>query len=313
MALTVVQRRGGFVEAVHPFSVVAVGDGQILLDRGAPMRPPMRSSAKPFQLACALEVLGDPQLSSAELAVGAASHTAEPEHVALVRGLMERFGVAEHGLLCGGHAPLYTGAWEELIRQGQPISAIHNNCSGKHTFMRAASDHAGWDHDYRDPGHPLQQRIAAMMEELSGERPDAAIDGCGAPSWVLRLDSMARAWEQLARGSDPRVQRVAEAMMANPRLTSGTGRLDLDVMRGRKEPLVVKIGAQALFCMALPERRIGIAVKVHSGSGPALGPAVAWALRTVAPGAWVEPAAWAWGALPNVIGKLVGELRVEPA
>ena len=132
--MQVVQRRGGFVEAVHPFSVAIVQSGQVVHRVGARVRPPMRSSAKPFQLACSLEALGDLEVTPEELAVGAASHTAEDEHLRLVQGLMQRFGVEPQELKCGGHPPLYRGADEARIRRGVPLEAIHNNCSGKHTF-----------------------------------------------------------------------------------------------------------------------------------------------------------------------------------
>ncbi len=309
--MQVVQRRGGHVEALHPFSVAVVQDGRVVFEGGHPIRPPMRSSAKPFQLACCLDVLGDPELSSEELAVGTASHTAEERHVGLIRGLFKRFGVTEDDLLCGGHPPLYPPAWEQLVREGTPLSSIHNNCSGKHTFMVAASKRRGWTGDYRSPSHPLQRIIGERMAELADERPDVAIDGCGAPSWVIGLPGMARAWEQLARLEDPRLERVARAMMRHPPLTSGSGRLDLQVMEGRREEMVVKIGAQALFCMAFPQRRTGIAVKVQSGSEAALGEAVAWCLTELVPGAWERVDSWEWNVLRNVIGKSVGVLGVE--
>jgi L-asparaginase II len=309
--MQVVQRRGGFVEAVHPFSVAVVQSGQVVQRVGATVRPPMRSSAKPFQLACSLEVLGDPALTPEELAVGAASHTAEAEHLRLVRGLMHRFRVDPSELKCGGHPPLYRGADEARIREGTPLGAIHNNCSGKHTFMVAASKHRGFAGDYLDTEHPLQRRIAAYMAELAGEHPQAAIDGCGAPSWVLSLEGMARAWECLTGDADARLAVIGAAMLQNPFLTSGTGRLDLHVMEGRQEDLIVKIGAQALFCMALPKRGMGFAIKVNSGCEAALGEAVAWTLERFAPGAWRRPDGWGWGELTNVVGKRVGDLRVE--
>ena len=311
MGLQVVQRRGGHIEAVHPFSVSVVEGGRIAVSRGGVVRPPMRSSAKPFQLACALEALDDPPMTHEELAVGTASHTAEDDHIKLVLGLMHRFGVRQRDLKCGGHRPLYIGAADRLVREGTAVGAIHNNCSGKHTFMVAASKHQGWVGDYRDPDHPLQRCVRGYLAELAGERPDAAIDGCGAPSWVLGLDGMAKAWERLARGTDPRLTGIGQAMLQNPWLTSGTGRLDLHVMQGRREDMMVKIGAQALFCMAFPQRQLGVAVKVHSGCEAALGQAVAWTLDELVPGAWERPGSWIWGRLENVIGKQVGDLRVE--
>ena len=74
--------RGEVVESSHPFSAVVVHDGQLTQTWGDDVHAAWRSAAKPFQLWCALEALGDPALSPAELAIGAASHAGQPGHVA---------------------------------------------------------------------------------------------------------------------------------------------------------------------------------------------------------------------------------------
>ena len=94
-------------------------------------------------------------------------------------------------------------------------------------------------------------------------------------------------------------------MMARPDLISGTGRLDLAVARAATEPMVTKIGAQGLFCMAFPERELGVAVKSHTGDEPALAVAVAQVLDTL--GAWSRPEVWPWAELKNVAGVVIGD------
>ena len=49
------------------------------------------------------------------------------------------------------------------------------------------------------------------------------------------------------------------AMARNPWWTSGDGRLDLDIAAGARVPLVGKIGAQGIFCLAIPHLRLGLA------------------------------------------------------
>lgn len=312
----VVITRGPVIEAVHPFSAVAVQGGRVVARWGPPIRAAWRSACKPFQLWCSLEAIGHEDFSDAELAVGASSHTGEPEHVALVRGLLARFELAESELRCGGHAPLYREAAEALVRAGQPFGDVHNNCSGKHTFMLAACRSAGWSGDYRDPSHPLQRRIGAYLGELSGRWPAHGVDGCGVPTWILPISNMARTWCTLAEVAanpalDPRLGRIATAFAANPFLTSGHGRLDATVMAHRREPMLVKIGAAALYCVALPARGMGVVVKVHSGDESALGVAVAASLERFAPGSFAPPPDWSWGLVRNVVGAVVGERRVE--
>ncbi|MCP4807346.1 MAG: asparaginase [Proteobacteria bacterium] len=306
----IVCTRGGHLESVHPFSAVAVQDGQIIERIGPSWTTTMRSAAKPFQLACSLEALGDPDCSDAELAVGSASHAGEQVHVDLVRKLLGRFGVLESQLACGGHAPLWAGAHDALVRGGGHISDIHNNCSGKHTFMLAACRAQGWDGDYRDPDHPLQQRIRVGMTAWSGVAPAHGTDGCGVPSWVLPIEAMGLAWARIAEG-EGRLGRIGRAMEAHPELTSGTGRLDAAVMAGKQERMIVKIGAQALFCMAFPERRTGVVVKLHTGVSDVLGPAIEHVVDAWLPGAWSRPDDWDQHRVRNVRGVPVGEKAVQ--
>ncbi len=312
---SVVQLRGGHLEAVHPFSAVTVRDGEIVGSMGEDWTTTWRSAAKPFQLWCSLEALGDPDdLSDRQLAVGAASHAGQPEHVALVRSVLRRFGVKESELSCGAHPPINDGAAAALYRSGGEVAPIHNNCSGKHAFMLAACHLQALPGDYRDPGHPLQERIESRIAAWAGARPEHGVDGCGVPTWVLPISAMARAWAAVAESftsGDERLARVARAMMNHPHLTSGTGRLDEELMAGRREGMVVKIGAQALFCMAFPDRRLGLVVKVHTGQSKVLGAAVEAALDHLAPGAWERPPDWPWCRVENVAGRLVGGLFVE--
>ncbi|MCB9798075.1 MAG: asparaginase, partial [Alphaproteobacteria bacterium] len=285
-------RRGPQVEATHPFSALAVVDDEIVARWGPPIGAAWRSAAKPFQLECALEAIEAgwgaervAALSAQALAVGAASHTAEAEHVARVRELLAAFGLEESALGCGPHAPIYPPAYEALIRSGEPIGDIHNNCSGKHTFMLAASAAMGWTGDYRDPEHPLQRRIRGYITELAGQAPGLATDGCGVPTFCMPIEGFARAWATLAEAvadQDGLLGQVGAAMGQHPYLVSGTGRLDADLAPGRREATVTKIGAKALECVALPERRVAVVVKVHTGAEEALGEALAESLARFA-------------------------------
>lgn len=301
------QRRGSIVESVHPYSVALVrGDTVELV--GHDLETTFRSASKPFQLACSLEALGDPEVSDEELAVGAASHSAEPVHVAIVEGLLTRFGLQAEDLRCGAHAPVHAPSAEALYRAGGSISNVHNNCSGKHTFMLAASVARGWPRDYRDPEHPLQQRIAEALFAWCERRGPIAVDGCGVPTFGLPLSAIARGWARIAEAmnADSSLGRIGRAMARHPELTSGTGRLDLDVVRHAREPVAVKIGAQGLFCLAFPERALGIAVKIHSGSSDALPAAVRAVLAQHVEGAWDEPSEWPLVQVRNVVGRHVG-------
>ncbi|MCB9758232.1 MAG: asparaginase [Alphaproteobacteria bacterium] len=309
--------RGEQVESIHPFSAVAVdAEGRVVRWMGPEVSACWRSAAKPFQLRCSLEALAQAgvatdDLSAEQIAIGAASHAGQIEHIRLVRGMLARFGVPESALACAPHPPSFDGAYRALIRGGGEVTDIHNNCSGKHTYMLAASAAQGWTGDYRDPEHPLQRRIRDAVVGLCGHAPAAGVDGCGVPTFGMPIDGFARAWATLGRAAlgdgDPVLGRIGRAMEAWPHLISGTGKLDEDMAGGRRERMITKIGAQALYCIALPERGLGVAVKMHTGVELPLGEAVAVALDAFAPGAWARPSDWTWDVIPNVAGRVVGK------
>jgi L-asparaginase II len=305
---------GTCVEAVHPWSAVAVCDGAVVWQAGPLLQTPWRSASKPMQLAVSWELLGDLPLTPEELAIGAASHSGEPEHVRWVQGLLTRLGLDEKDLRCGTHAPSHGSSAAAILRAQGSYSAVHNNCSGKHTFMLAAAARQGWDLDYRAPQHPLQQAIRARIDAWTGHKTSVALDGCGVPTFCLPLDGLARAWARLAEAMDDpldttRLGAIGRAMRDFPYLVSGTDRLDAAVMAAATEPMAVKVGAGGVFCIALPARRMGLAVKVHSGSMEALPVAVAETLRLAAPGAWQQPESWRPTLVRNVVGALAGHYR----
>ena len=317
----VLQARGPIIEAVHPFSAVAVrGDsGAVVWELGAAVSTTWRSASKPFQLEQSLEALGAraADFATRELAVGAASHNGEPVHVALVEGLLERFGLGTDALRCGTHPPVHEASAAAILRAGGAFCAVHNNCSGKHAFMLGASLAQGWSLEYRPPAHPLQQRNRRRLEALCGYDAELATDGCGVPTFGFPLDGLARAWATLAvqMGATPgdarsTLGRIGWAMAQSPELTSGTGRFDLELMGGAREPMAVKIGALGVFCIALPARGLGLAVKIHTGVGDALAAAVSTTLASAAPGAFEAPPEWALLQVRNVVGDVVGGWRV---
>ncbi len=327
--MEILQTRGGHEETRHRARAVAVRDGRVVWASGPDVRSPWRSAAKPFQLWCSLEALGDPSLSAVEVALGASSHAGQPAHLEGLRALQRRLQVDERELRCGAEPPLHRGSWEALLRAGGTPLDLHNDCSGKHSYFIAAARAQGWPSDYRAPDHPLQRRIAAFAALRAGEEIGLAVDGCGVPVICLSITGMARAWawlaEAMADGGDPwegastpddpgiaRAARIGWAMAHNPWWTSGDGRLDLEIAEGARLPMVGKIGAGGVFCLALPTLRLGLAIKVLSGDDDALGLAVAETLRAVAPESWSPPPEWERPRVRNVVGLLVGERVAVP-
>ena len=244
--------------------------------------------------------------------IGAASHSAEPIHLALVQRVLDRFGLDANDLRCGAHPPMHEPSAAAMLRAGEDFSTLHNNCSGKHAFMVAASRHVDAASDYLPPEHPLQRLILDRLKSWTGHDPKVAIDGCGVPTFCMPVSALAQAFSQLACSmssmNEPcRLGKIGWAMARHPDLTAGTGRLDPWIVRRAREPIAAKIGAMGVFCIALPARNMGLAIKVASGSTEALPVAVAAALEAAAKGAWEEPVDWPFRKVTNVAGRVVGE------
>ncbi|MBC7174453.1 MAG: asparaginase, partial [Polyangiaceae bacterium] len=285
--LVVLHRRGRALESRHPVHAALVWADSGVVERfGADIVTTFRSSAKPFQLETSLEMLETSvrdSLVDEDLAIGAASHHGEPMHVERVTHLLELFGAEATELLCGLHPPVNESAWRALVRANEEPTVHHNNCSGKHAFMVGACRARGYEGDYRDTSHPLQRAIFAKLEARSGRIEGTVIDGCGVPSFVLPLEGMARAYATL--GADMAAERpgllgrIGWAMQRNPEMMSGSEAIDGSMIASATRPLVAKVGAEGLFCVALPEERAGLAIKVTSANADA---------RAVAAGALVK-------------------------
>ncbi len=314
------QLRGGHTELVHPFSfATATADGPVRSQHwGEPCATFWRSAGKPFQLRTALTAIGGAEpFSDIELAIGASSHSGQPAHTDQVRELLARFGHEVAALQCGVAVPAHKATAESLIRENRPFCSLHSDCSGKHSFMLGACGAQGWDpNNYLSPDHPLQVQILADIVEVCGERPPIAVDGCGVPTFYLSLEGMARAWARLALTmadptEDPLLARIGWAMENHPWWTSGDGRIDLAVARRAQRPLVGKIGALGVFCVAIPEARLGIAIKVHSGDENALVNIIPAVIERVFPGMMGPDVDWPWAGVTNGVGKVVGQRLVE--
>jgi L-asparaginase II len=299
--------RSDFPESFHRGSVAVVGpDGE------SPIFP--RSANKPMQAVAMLRSGWKPE-SEADLAIAAASHKGEPMHVDRVGSILTGAEMSEDQLQCPPDLPGDPAALRRALSSGSRARRTYMNCSGKHAGMLAACAAAGWDPaTYRDPRHPLQRRIRAVIEELSGETVEAiGVDGCGAPVMALSLTGLARAFTRMVE-SDPETHEraVADAMRAHPELIAGTGTPDSRAMAA-VPGLLATGGAEGVHAVAVPG--VGaVAVKIDDGAGRASMPVALRALASKLEYRFPESAAGVIEELaaPAVLGggQPVGRLRV---
>ncbi|MDO5641396.1 MAG: asparaginase [Paracoccus sp. (in: a-proteobacteria)] len=265
--------RGGLREGVHRGHAV-IHDGSDIVaawgDPAAIIFP--RSSCKMVQALPMLEsgAADAAGLGPEQLALACASHSGAALHVDKVGGWLSGMGFGESDLRCGCHAPWDRAENRRLIRAGGTADQLHNNCSGKHAGFLTWVRHAGAGPDYVDPDHPLQRAIRQATAEVSAE--DVAgmgIDGCSAPNFAGSITGLARSMAAFANPDGSArgraMARLVDAMRAHPELVAGEGRACTELMRATGGRVAVKTGAEAVYIAIIPEKKLGVAVKIEDG------------------------------------------------
>jgi L-asparaginase II len=321
--------RGPLVESVHRGAVaVADGNGTTALALGDVQKPVFpRSAIKALQALPLVEIGAADQygFGDEELALACASHSGEPAHVAVVLRMLARGGLDSSALRCGAHWPISQAAAFALARTGAP-SALHNNCSGKHAGFLCLAGAMGVEHgDYWRPRHPVQREVRAVLEDFTGAvlgEERCAVDGCSVPTWAVPLENLARGFAKfgsgygLSRERGKAAARLRQACAQHPWHVAGTGRFCTDIMQRFGARVFVKTGAEGVYCGALPELGLGIAIKCDDGAGRAAQAIMAAAIARFLPLADAEREALASFMRPvlsNWNGIEVGALRVTEA
>ncbi|HEX2914016.1 MAG TPA: asparaginase [Chloroflexia bacterium] len=279
--------RGDISESRHAgFVAVADSTGHPLLTSG-PLDEDrvsfLRSSAKPIQAIPLIETGAADHfgLTPAEIALACASHSGQDEHVRQVSVMLEKGGLSLDQLLCGAHYPYHIPTQERMLRAGEKPTNLNSNCSGKHTGMLLVCKHMGWPTEtYTEPEHPLQQLILKTVAEFAGLRPQEVAtgrDGCSVVCFGMTTVQMATSFARLADpdywrevGRPERaeaVERITYAMWSYPFNVGGTGRNDTDLMEiAPKGQVFCKAGAEAVWCLGFPQKKLGMALKIEDGA-----------------------------------------------
>jgi L-asparaginase II len=277
--------RSGAVESWHRGAVAVWHDDELVLAVGDVQRPVFaRSAVKPLQALPFLERgLADRlALPAAELAVMCASHDGTPLHTAAVRSLLARGGLREEQLGCGPHAPFDAASRDALRQAGVQPGKLHNNCSGKHAGFLLLARECGDDlARYLEPDCASQREVNAAVAAMLGVPAPVPVglDGCGAPTFVLPLAALARAFVRLARpdalpaARAAACRRIFAAAGEAPEYLAGERRFCTALLRAWPGRVFAKNGAEGVYAVALapdPARgrwrgALGVAVKIDDG------------------------------------------------
>ncbi len=319
--------RGDSVECVHRgAAVVCDTAGRVVFSIGDVERAIYPRSAIKVLQALPLVESGAADrygFGAAELALACSSHGGEERHVATAAGMLAKAGLGEPDLECGTHWPSGAAATHALARSGGKPSALHNNCSGKHAGFVCFACAEGIDvRGYVGIDHKVQRFVAEAVGEVTGHHLDAetavGTDGCSIPTFAIPLTKLAHGFAKVATGAGVGPERgkafarLRAACAAEPFMVAGSGRFCTDVMGLLGARAFVKTGAEGVFCAALPEQGLGIALKCADGASRASEVIMATLLQKLLPmdeataakfGRFVRPVMKNWN------GTTVGGLR----
>jgi L-asparaginase II len=275
--------RGNRIESAHRGAGAVVdSDGRIVMAFGDVERAVYPRSAVKALQALPLVESGAADLldlTDQETALACASHSGSEDHVATARSMLAKVGLDASALECGAHWPLGEAAARALARSGGTPNALHNNCSGKHAGFICLALAMGVDpKGYVAPDHWIQREVAAAIEAVTGARLSEelrGIDGCAIPTYAIPLIALARGFARFGTGHGlsptqrKAAARIRSVVAAHPLTVAGAGRFDTEAMTILGARAFTKSGAEGVFCAALPDAGLGLAVKADDGAGRA--------------------------------------------
>ncbi|CAN1553891.1 AnsA L-asparaginase II [Paracoccaceae bacterium] len=316
--------RGGLLESTHLGHAVICDAKGVVEAWGNPDAIAFpRSSCKMVQALPLLETgaAAARGLTDAHLALACASHGGMGIHTSLAGRWIADLGLLESDLRCGAHDPYDKTESNRLIRADEKPCQLHNNCSGKHSGFLTVTQHLKAGPEYTEIDHPLQKAIRAATEEVADETVAGwGIDGCSAPNFAMSLGGMARAMARFATAREGHgaresaMHRLTRAMATNPEYVAGEGRASTELMRAMEGRVAVKSGAEGYFVAILPEKGLGIALKVLDGGDRASEAAIVALLARTGVLDPKHPTAVEWMTPPqrNRRGTLTGFQRLPP-
>ena len=270
--------RANVLESFHRGAICVVNENnEVIFSKGNVEQICYPRSAMKFIQVLPLLVLGGMEkygFTLQEIAIMCGSHNAEQEHLTVVESILSKIGLHKDDLYCGPQYPSSKRDSDQLIRDNKKPEHIHNNCSGKHAGMLALCQLMNVSiHDYIHPDHAIQQLILDYVEkvyEYPKEKMVTALDGCSAPIYSIPVINQAIAFKNLVSNHYEEklanaCKIVMEAVSKYPFMVAGSKRYCTDMMQITAPQIIGKTGAEGIFCMSLPEQKLGVCIKIDDG------------------------------------------------
>lgn len=286
--------RSGYVESIH-YGYICVVDstGKIIKEIGdSSTKIYFRSSAKPIQAVMAVEsgAADHFRFTKKEISIMCSSHSGQMMHQDTVSEMLNKIGEEANVLKCGTMIPYNQEEAKRLYINKEEPSVLHCSCSAKHTGMITLAKYRNHPiENYNKIEHPVQQEIldtVSYFADYNKEDIVVGVDGCGAPIYLLPIYNIALSYARMMNAANDKnskyhksCKRIVEAMTEYPEMVAGDKEFCTELMIGASGKLIGKVGSEAVYCVGIKGKGIGICVKIVDGNERAVYPVVMQVLK----------------------------------
>ena len=252
---------------------VIVDDKHNIIDSSTslPKRVEIHSCAKPFQLlpVCLLGLDDKYCLTPDDLAIMSSSSIAQDIHVKTIESLMNKAHIQIDSLQLEAVAPTGTIAYANWAKASLSKSSLYHQCIGNHIAMFLAQrELVGDGTDYLLPNSAIQEMIFSIVKELfccSEQDISVEKDNCGAPCYVVSLQSLAIGYCNLCIGKSSienpysnEINQIRAAFGMFPTLLEGDGCLSTIITSSTG--LIGKTGSNGILGIGVDDFKYGMAI-----------------------------------------------------
>jgi L-asparaginase II len=234
--------------------------------------------ALPLVASGAADALG---LGDEELALACASHGGEALHARTAAGMLAKAGVSTracwNAARTGPTNEAASARWPRGERPARCTTTARANTPASSAWPAAGRGQrvARLPAGYVQPQHPVMREVTRALQAATGW--DLARGGGGHRRLLdpdLRHPAAPPGAGLRARGHRRRperdharaARRLRQAVAKAPQMVAGSDRFDTRVMQRLGERVFCKVGAEGVYCAALPERGLGVAMKMDDGN-----------------------------------------------
>ncbi len=269
--------RSGEIESIHfGIGVLVDSSGKILREWGNSSESIYpRSALKPIQALNLFKhgYIEKANLNEKQVAISTSSHHAENIHQLILQEWLKNLAIDENKLACGEDWPWQINDKIKAYNKYKNKRKIFHNCSGKHCAHLAVCIERDLPiENYNSKDHLLQKELINLIENIANFKIEKlGVDGCTLPNPLIPLNKLAHL---LAVFSDYSklghlgyvAKKIFNSCVEQPEYAGGNNSDNSILTKILEKKVFFKNGAEGVFVATIPEKKIGLAVKISDGN-----------------------------------------------